>query len=79
MKGILFILGLLALAGLFSCNKASRNVANNFTCYTYAIGAFGDTIATHHQDYINSPLTAKEQEDKLKSTSNSNSLLINCQ
>jgi hypothetical protein len=79
MKGILFILGLLALAGLFSCNQATLNGGNNFTCTVYGIGTFGDTIATHSQAYTNWPLTAQEQEDSLKATNHSNNVFVNCQ
>jgi hypothetical protein len=79
MKGILFILGLLALAGLFSCNQATLNGGNNFTCYVYATGPLGDTVATHHQAYTNWPLTAQEQEDSLKATNHSNNVFVNCQ
>jgi hypothetical protein len=78
MKWILFILGLLALAGLFSCNKSTLNAGNNFTCTVYAIAATGDTVAVQTHQYNNYPYSAQTLEDSLKTFDPSGDLVINC-
>lgn len=64
MKGILFILGLLALAGLFSCNKANKTTTYDYTCYIYGI-MNGDTLAKYSVTYYGMVTPPQEMADSL--------------
>ena len=67
MKGLLFILGLLALAGLFSCqktNKASKTTTYDYTCYIYGI-MNGDTLAKYSVTYTGMATPPQDFADSL--------------
>jgi hypothetical protein len=68
MKGILFILGLLALAGLFSCKKIKQNKMYSYRCTLYNI-VNGDTLSEFGLSYNNTNVPPNVTADSLQALS----------
>lgn len=67
---ILFCLGMLLLAGLFSCNKKAPTYS--YTCTVYIVDfATGDTSVYFQQAYNNVAIDAQQMESEL-TTANPN-------
>lgn len=63
---VLFCMGMLLLASLFSCNKSKKATTYDYTCTVYMISfTTGDTSVYFSQAFNDDVMTAQQRENEL--------------